>query len=40
MDDEEEHEKMLLDMIEEERINYVSSMVLGLNDALVELTGL
>jgi len=39
IDDEEKHEKILLDMIEEEKINYVSSMVLGLNDALVELTG-
>ena len=28
-----------MDMIEEERIKYVGSMVLGLNDALVELTG-
>ena len=37
--DEFEHEKLLVDMIEEERIKYVGSMVLGLNDALVELTG-
>ncbi len=37
--DEEEHEHKLLTMIEEERLKYVGSMVLGLNDALVELTG-
>ena len=36
---EEEHEKALLDMMDEERLHYVGSMVLGLNDALVELTG-
>lgn len=37
--DEVEHEKLLVDMIDEERIGYIGSMVLGLNDALVELTG-
>ena len=37
--DEEEHERALLDMLDEERLQYVGSMVLGLNDALVELTG-
>lgn len=37
--EEDNHEKELLDVIEEERLKYVSSMVLGLNDALVELTG-
>jgi len=37
--DEEEHEHALLDMLDEERLQYVGSMVLGLNDALVELTG-
>lgn len=36
---EEEHEKALLEMLDEERLRYVGSMVLGLNDALVELTG-
>lgn len=36
---EEEHETALLDMLDEERLQYVGSMVLGLNDALVELTG-
>lgn len=37
--DEEEHERHLIDMINEDRLSYVSSIVLGLNDALVELTG-
>ncbi len=37
--EEFEHEKLLLEMIDEEKIEYVGSMVLGLNDALVELTG-
>lgn len=37
--DEDEHEKELTNMIDEERLRYVGSMVLGLNDALVELTG-
>ena len=36
---EEEHEAALLQMLDEERLQYVGSMVLGLNDALVELTG-
>ena len=37
--EEEEHEQALLAMLDEERLQYVGSMVLGLNDALVELTG-
>jgi VIT1/CCC1 family predicted Fe2+/Mn2+ transporter len=37
--EEEEHEEKLLDMLDEERLTYVGSMVLGLNDALVELSG-
>lgn len=37
--DEEEHEASLAGMIEEELLSYVGSIVLGLNDALVELTG-
>jgi len=37
--DEEEHEKELVALIDEERLRYVGSIVLGLNDALVELTG-
>ncbi len=36
---EEEHEASLLGMLDEERLQYVGSMVLGLNDALVELAG-
>lgn len=36
---EEEHEKTLLSMLDEEILQYVGSMVLGLSDALVELTG-
>lgn len=37
--DEARHENKLIDLIDEERLLYVSSVVLGLNDALVELTG-
>ncbi|HPE70198.1 MAG TPA: VIT1/CCC1 transporter family protein [Thermotogota bacterium] len=37
--DEEKHEMELIDMINEERLSYMGSVVLGLNDALVELTG-
>jgi vacuolar iron transporter family protein len=37
--DEEVHEKELIAMITEEKLNYMGSVVLGLNDALVELTG-
>jgi len=37
--EEEEHEQALLGMLDEERLRYVGSIVLGLNDALVELTG-
>lgn len=37
--DEDEHEHELLGMLEEERLHYAGSVVLGLNDALVELTG-
>jgi vacuolar iron transporter family protein len=37
--DEKEHERKLIGLIDEERLRYVGSMVLGLNDALVELTG-
>lgn len=36
---EEEHEAALLEMLDEESLHYVGSMVLGMNDALVELTG-
>jgi len=37
--EEDEHEKQLIRMIDEERLNYVGSIIRGLNDALVELTG-
>ncbi len=37
--EENEHELLLIGMIDEQKIKYISSMVLGINDALVELTG-
>ncbi len=37
--DEMRHEKEIINMLNEERLQYVGAMVLGLNDALVELTG-
>ncbi len=37
--DEERHEMELLEMLSDSRVEYASSIVLGLNDALVELTG-
>ncbi|MBN1524145.1 MAG: VIT1/CCC1 transporter family protein [Spirochaetales bacterium] len=37
--DEQTHEKSLLNLIAEERLEYAGSIILGLNDALVELTG-
>jgi len=37
--DEHEHENALLQLLDEERLRYTGSIVLGLNDALVELTG-
>lgn len=37
--DEDEHEDKLLEMLDEEALIYAGSVVLGLNDALVELTG-
>ncbi|MGL4982953.1 MAG: VIT1/CCC1 transporter family protein [Treponemataceae bacterium] len=37
--EEDSHEKELLNMLDEERLQYVGSIVLGLSDALVELTG-
>jgi len=39
VEDEDEHEKKLISMIDEDRLKYVGSMVRGLSDALVELTG-
>jgi VIT1/CCC1 family predicted Fe2+/Mn2+ transporter len=37
--DEKKHEMELIQLIQEERLNYIGSIVLGINDALVELTG-
>ncbi len=37
--DEEAHEKELLGILNDKRLAYVGAIVLGLNDALVELTG-
>jgi len=39
MTEEHEHERELIDMIKEKKLDYMGSIVLGLNDALVELTG-
>lgn len=37
--DEQNHEAKLISLINEERLEYMGSVVLGLNDALVEFTG-
>jgi len=37
--EEDSHEHQLITLIKEEKLQYVGSVVLGLNDALVELTG-
>ena len=37
--DEEEHEDALTQLLDEELLRYVGSIVLGISDALVELTG-
>ena len=39
LEDETRHEAELVAMIEEDGLSYISSIVLGLSDALVELTG-
>ncbi|TFF86316.1 MAG: rubrerythrin family protein [Promethearchaeota archaeon] len=39
IEDEKSHEDKLIELINEERLDYIGSIVLGLNDALVELTG-
>lgn len=39
LEDEDKHEQQLIQLINEEHLEYVGSVVLGLNDALVELTG-
>jgi len=38
-DEEEEHEQKMISMLEEERLRYSGSIVLGMSDALIELTG-
>lgn len=37
--DEKRHEQHLINMLDEERLHYTGAIVVGLNDALVELTG-
>lgn len=37
--DENGHESKLIEMIDEEKLKYIGAVVLGMNDALVELTG-
>ena len=37
--DEEKHEKELTALLDEERLHYMGDIILGMNDALVELTG-
>jgi len=37
--DENDHEDALIELLDEEHLRYTGSIVLGLNDALVELTG-
>jgi VIT1/CCC1 family predicted Fe2+/Mn2+ transporter len=39
LSNEESHERDLIALLDEERLKYVGSVVLGLNDALVEFTG-
>lgn len=39
LEEEIQHEETLIDTFNEEKLNYIGSIVLGLNDALVELTG-
>ena len=38
-EDEHKHEQKLIGILEDERVTYAGAIVLGLNDALVELTG-
>jgi len=37
--DEEKHESHLIELLDEERLHYTGDIILGMNDALVELTG-
>lgn len=38
-EDEDKHEQALIEILNERKLEYIGSMVLGINDALVELTG-
>ena len=38
-EEEEAHEQNMIDMLDEERLRYSGSVVLGMSDALIELTG-
>ena len=38
-DEEDSHEQRLIGLLEEGRLNYIGSVVLGMSDALIELTG-
>ncbi len=39
LEDEKQHEQELIELLHEKKLDYMGSVVLGLNDALVELTG-
>jgi VIT1/CCC1 family predicted Fe2+/Mn2+ transporter len=39
LSNEESHERDLIALLDEERLKYIGSVVLGLNDALIEFTG-
>lgn len=39
INEEIKHEKLLIDMIDEKRLDYLSSIISGLNDAMIELAG-
>lgn len=39
IEEEQSHENMLINLLDEEKLKYAGSIVLGLNDALIELTG-
>jgi len=39
LQEEDKHEQQLINLLKEKKLNYIGSVVLGLNDALVELTG-
>ena len=39
INEEIKHEKLLIEMIDEKRLNYLSSIISGLNDAMIELAG-